>query len=216
MKKALLMLVVLSLAGCMITPSTTCFVDVSSFARSDIGAKKTYVLRPRDTNVSPEDLQFIEFAAYVERALAQHGLQRSNDLATAEMAIAIAYGIGEPTQRVTGYSTSQQSIPAYSPYAPTMAQTKTTAQYATTYTRYVNITAYDFSEYRNTNKEKTLWELKMSSTGGNGDLRQVFPMMIAAALPYVGKDTGRIINVAISEDDKAIQQVKGTLAPKAK
>ena len=132
------------------------------------------------------------------------------------MVIAIAYGIGEPTQRVTGFSTSQQSIPAFSPYAPTMAQTKTTAQYATTYARYVALTAYDYAEFRNTNKEKVLWELKMTSTGGSGDLRRVFPMMIAAGLPYIGKDTGKIVNVAIDEDDKTIQVVKGTLAPNTK
>ena len=51
-------------------------------------------------DVSDIDLQFIEFARYIENALSQKGYTRVKSKEKADQLIRLAYGIGAPPQQV--------------------------------------------------------------------------------------------------------------------
>ena len=69
--------------------------------------------------------------------------------------------------------------------------------------------AVDLDEYRETEKEIQLWKTTVTSSGSSGDLRQVFPILVAAAKPHIGSNTGKKVKVILSEGDKRVTEIKG-------
>lgn len=95
-----------------------------------------------------------------------------------------------PTYGVTGYQNRTQ-------------------QY-TTYTRYFKVNALDIAAYKNFNKQVQVWETTVTSTGSSGDLRFVFPILIAAAKDYIGVNTGKQLEIVLSEDDPKVLDIKNS------
>ena len=58
------------------------------------------------------------------------------------------------------------------------------------------------------------WKTMATSTGESGDLRLVFPYMIAGVQPYIGANSGQIVRVDIRGDDKEVQALRTGAAPK--
>lgn len=79
----------------------------------------------------------------------------------------------------------------------------------TTYTRYYELNAIDLEYYKKTQKQKELWKTTVTSTGSNGDLRRVFPILIAASKKYIGSNTGKQVKVQLYEDDTKVLELKG-------
>ena len=69
--------------------------------------------------------------------------------------------------------------------------------------------AVDLDEYRKAEKEVQLWKTTVTSNGSSGDLRQVFPILVAASKPYIGSNTGKKLKVMLSEGDKRVTEIKG-------
>jgi hypothetical protein len=63
--------------------------------------------------------------------------------------------------------------------------------------------------YRETNKLNEVWKTDIVSTGSSGDLRRVFPVLIAGAAKYIGENTGQQVNVELYEDSKEVLEIKG-------
>lgn len=80
-----------------------------------------------------------------------------------------------------------------------------------TYTRYISLHAYDLRSFHKTKQIKIipLWKTDIMSTGSDGDLREIFPVLIAAATPYIGENTGRKIQVKMCVDSKEVLAIKG-------
>jgi len=195
MKNILLPFIVLLLASCSSAPKGNYFdVGVSSFARPDASEKKIYVLLPADPSISPEDLQFTEFAAQVERALASRGFQRSNNINSADLAVYVGYGIGAPKEQ-TYYR--YVGTPIWIP------------QTVNTFDKYVFLIAGDLDEFRKTNKDKSVWELWMTGSGWSNDIRRVFPVYIAAGRSNIATSTGQRIVVRMYENNPAVLEIKG-------
>ena len=69
--------------------------------------------------------------------------------------------------------------------------------------------AIDFDEYKANKKEVQLWKTTVTSTGSSGDLRRVFPILVAASQQYIGKNTGQKVEVNLSEGDARVIEIKG-------
>ncbi|MHC4295036.1 MAG: hypothetical protein ACYSTL_05570, partial [Planctomycetota bacterium] len=78
-----------------------------------------------------------------------------------------------------------------------------------TYTRRFNLVACDLDIYRREEKVKELWRVLAVSTGSSGDLRRVFPILVAAAQPYLGENTDRkFVKVKLKEHDDEVVQIR--------
>ena len=53
---------------------------------------------------------------------------------------------------------------------------------------------------------KKLWETTITSSGEKSDLREVFPILITEAMPFITTNTGKRIGLIISENDPRIQE----------
>ncbi len=79
----------------------------------------------------------------------------------------------------------------------------------TTFFRFIVLDAVDLVEYNHSEKIIQVWKTTVTSRGSSGDLRRVFPVLMAAATPYIGTNTGKQVDVTLTEGDKAVSEIKG-------
>ena len=230
MKKCLIIALIAFLQACAVGPQF--HVNVDSISAPEAATKTKYILLPGVKDVEVGDLQYREYAAYVERALTSQGYTKASSFAEADIAIFLGYGIGDPethqftyslpTYGQTGVSSSNTYGTAHTygntatysgttTYTPTYGVTGSTTHIGTrtTYFRYMWLDAVDLDEYRKTEKEIQLWKTTVTSSGSSGDLRQVFPILVAASKPHIGSSTGKKVKVILSEGDKRVTEIKG-------
>jgi tetratricopeptide (TPR) repeat protein len=193
---------------------------------------RSYVLLPGLKDVDPSNLQFKEFAGYVERALTYQGYKRVNSFQDADLAIFLAYGIGDPQTQYYSYSLpiygqtgvssstttgtlsrfgSNWDFQGFTTYQPTYGVIGYTTQVGalTSYFRFFILDAINLVEYKSSRKVVSIWRTTVTSTGSSGDLRRVFPVLAAASMPYITKNTGKQIDITLLENDKAVLDIKG-------
>jgi hypothetical protein len=221
--------VVVLLAGCA-TPRVQGGID--SLARPDASSIRNYILLPGNKDTQPADLQFQEYATYIHRALAARGFVHATNFETADLILFLSYGIGDPQTHQytyalpmwgqTGYSgsTTSGTVTRYgnygtysgtTTYTPTFGVTGYTAQVGsyTTYFRYFLLDAYDLNAYKRDQKLSQVWRSTVTSVGASGDLRRVFPVMVAASADHLATNTGQKVNFALKEHDPSVSQIRG-------
>lgn len=194
--------------------------------------KRRYVLMPGDKDISPEDLQFKEYATYVNHALWKQGFSPASSLEDANVVIFLMYGIGDPQEHQYSYSIptwgqtgvassytsgSFRGFGGYGSYSGTTTYTpiygvtgsQTYSGNYTTYFRFLILEAIDLDEYKRSEREIQLWKTTVTSSGSSEDLRRVFPILVAASQEYIGKNTGRKVEVSLYETDKRVVEIKG-------
>jgi hypothetical protein len=205
---------------------------VDSLAQTDASAKTRYIIMPGIKDVEPSDLQFLEYANYVEKILNERGFVKASQFADADIAIFLSYGIGNPQTHQYSYSlpvwgqtgvsssSTQGTLSTYggmgtysgtTTYTPTYGVTGYTSHVSsyTTFTRFLFMDAYDVASYKQDQKMNQVWKTSVISTGLSDDLRLVFPYMAVAMKPYIGTNTGRKIMVEIIKDDPQVTQLRG-------
>jgi hypothetical protein len=216
------------LPACAFTPDYR--VDIDSINMPGAETKTGYLLLPGEKGVSSENLQFKEYASYVERALSSRGFRKAVDSNDADIAIYLSYGIGEPQEHQymysipewgqTGFITSYRHVVVdddgnYHPivtYEPVygVVDSYVHTETVTTYKRFLILDALDLAASRaDPDKAVQLWQTTVTSIGSNGDLRIVFPILIGAAKEYIGSNTGKKVTVTLYENDRRVLDVKG-------
>lgn len=208
-----LALALIVVAGCSLSRGVDVRVDAIA-AAGDRPAAKRYVLVPAADGVAADDLQFREFAGYVDRALAGVGYQPVAAGTAPDVVIALAYGVGEPQEKIFSYS-----IPEWGPWrarAPypygNVPTYRTEVDSYTTFARSLALTA---SAARDGRPGEQLWRAIAVSRGASEDLRRLFPVLLAALAPYLGRDTAGQVEVTVREDDPAVAGIKGAAAEAA-
>ena len=202
---------VLFLSGCA-SSSDSSLVQVNSINNPDINISnyKTYYLSPVNPNIR-DSLQYKEFAAYVIKVMKKDHFLLEKDPKKAASVVFLEYGITKPqnhsytyqspTWGQTGISSADTygSSTYYTPsYGVTGYQTKIGT--VTTYGRYIKLTAFDYPTFLKHNQLKELWKTVITSTGTNGDLRAIFPLMLKASTPYIASNTKRIKHLSVDSD----------------
>ena len=223
-----LVLGVLILSGCAAT-ATKIHVKVDSISGVE-SSKNKYILLPGNKDTTAEDLQFREYASYVNRALIKHGFVPAQSGQDANVAIFLVYGIGDPQEHQytyslptwgqTGVSSSHTTgtLNTYGGYGSYSGTTTYKPKYGitsrtysgtyTTYFRFLVLDAVDLDEYRKSEKEVQLWKTTVTSSGRSGDLRLVFPILVAASQEYIGKNTGQKVEINLYETDERVVEIK--------
>lgn len=223
--------VIVLISGCA-SPTPSYNVGINSIDRGVSTEGMSYLLLPSEGVAEANELQYIEFSNYVRMALSERGFVEEDDPNKADLAIYITYGIGDPATSnytvaipvfgQTGISSSHTtgSVSRFGNSATYRQTTTNIPSYgltgfhnversSTQFTRHVFLTAYDFSNFRETDEFVVLWDTRIVSIGSSGDLRQVFPVMIAAAMDQIGTNTGKILTVSIKERDRRVRFLKG-------
>lgn len=191
-----------------------------------------YLLLPNDSKA--DGLLFGQFATYLDRGMTKNGYVRVGDVKDADIILFLGYGISDPQ---TNVATSIEPVTAYNPgktynytghtqyggiggfSANTRGQLKEEGSYQTTYhsvtetyttyTRAVLLTAYSAEALRKGQAAtaKPIWKTLVHSTGSSGDMRRVFPALVAGGAPYIGKDTKGEVPIDLMENSTELQEI---------
>lgn len=178
-------------------------VTIDSIAAINDSRTKSYIISSAMQEISDEDLQFKEFARYVENALDMKGYIRVNEKEKAEILIRLAYGIGNP--QTTTYTTTTAPGYAYpigwwwQVVPPTVETSK-----QTTYHRHLILEAFDL---KTPGRLPQLWKTTVQSDGASSDIRIVLPYLITVAADYFGTNTGSKLSTQISSFDPRIDDI---------
>ena len=81
---------------------------------------------------------------------------------------------------------------------------------ATSYFRFIVLDAYDLDVYKRENKLDQVWRSTVTSTGSSGDLRHVFPVMVAGSAKHLATNTGQKVEITLDEENATVRYIKGT------
>jgi hypothetical protein len=220
----LLTTALLLIAGCA-APSHLVRVDAINDPAAT-PALRTYNIASGSKDLDASTLQFREAASLLRSALARRGYTEAPVSADAALQITLAYGIGQPETR-----TVTHSMPVYAELGGGRVQTvtKTTDSTGktstTTQTRIVpgryervgnDITTSTYTLYpkhlalsaRETGglsaNTPEVWSATAYYQSASPDVRGDLPILMMALEPYLGENTGRVIDVKIIEQEGSL------------
>lgn len=232
--KGLLMIpLVLFLSGCATFQPTYYRVSVDSVADGSFNGKSFYILSGMK-DVNTEDLRFKRYSAYVSAVMEKAGYQEVDDPAKSEFILMLSYGVGNKEVEV-----STRSIPVYggnsftstvqnqygqqlgtirtepsNPFAPSGYNTVTDSE--VTYQRTIKLVAVDSKlALQKKHELKQVWDTLIVSRGSSDDLQKLFPVMLVAWHPYIGKNLMERKSLTIYESDRRIEYLNAVVEQKA-
>ncbi len=182
-------------------------VDVDSISTADYYGERVLILSGMD-KIEENDMVFQEFKNVVSLALIQSGFQIVTTQDLADQIVYLSYGIGEAqikelTTPVYGTITQNSPNPSHISIMTTGVTGYKTESYSE-YPKFINLKAYEASEIREVENYMLLWLISISNNDESNDLHSAFPLMIASAQPYIGKNTDKMITVEIDENDDRV------------
>lgn len=167
------------------------------------------------SDVKDSDLRFQEFANVASKALELEGFSPS---AKPDVKIVLTYSVSDPrthseTSSVPVYGTKttnfSNSFGQNLGSAQSFGQTGTVedVETITNYTRTVVLKAY------NAKTNAQLWETSVTSSGRSGDLRKLFPYLVATGAKHFGTTTaGKQVSI-VWEDDARVSALRKPASP---
>ncbi|MFN7163552.1 MAG: hypothetical protein ACK4P2_01925 [Hyphomonas sp.] len=135
-------------------------------------------------------------------------------------------GVASSTTTTTGTATANRFGNTVYGTGTATSTTTNTPQYGivgsttqvysyTEYTRYINVDAYFTSRWEQDKELIPAFTTEIVSTGSSGDLRKLFPIMLAGSLEHIASTTQGYVPVTLVESDPRISMLMG-LPPEAK
>ena len=184
-------------------------------------ADRRCLVLPAVPDTRPDDLQFREFSAQVSASLARKGCAPAQGLEDADLAVLLAYGIGEPV------IFEERNYVVYRPWGRWGRGWG--RDYVPVTTTYIFNTCSLSLEARLVEKTpapappsgkagksgassgskaeeeaklgRQVWKVVAAHAGQRVDLRDLFPWLLAAAGEYYGVDSGQSVLVRVGEED---------------
>ncbi len=217
---------------------TTHRIEVDALSRPEMAGKTSYKLVVTNPDIDTGSLRHREATGYIKQALAAKGMYEAPDAATADMAVTVDYGISPPKSRIeevshaefklqpgavytavirVGTSSNGQPIyqnvvvqdPSRYVYMGDSIQQVTVV----TYEKHLSLSARENKPNADSGPAQEVWMVDLHSEGSSRDLRKTLPVLAAAAIDYIGKETDGPQNVKLKEDDGAVEFVKQPAAP---
>lgn len=221
----------LLLTGCATYRTTINYdVDVNSicdhqYITGDSSYSGKCLLLPAERNTDIHDLEYKEYSMYVQRALISMGYTMVKKSEYPDVIVYLDFGVGEPKEHIetvskpiygqTGVSSSTTISDSlggfYTTFTPSfgvVGSSSNTYSYET-FTKYIRLMAYSTHEKEDDGKYVQLWKTNINNSDEESDLRDAYPNMLGAALPYIGTDTKRYISLTVNEEDEGVLIIKG-------
>jgi hypothetical protein len=224
-------LVALFLVGC--SPKLAVRID-SIVAQGAVLQEKDYIFYSGMRGTSANDLYFREYGKYFLEVLKKNGYRQVHQPGVADLAIYFSYGITggtevhytytRPVYATVGGETVDIRETETDPAGRKIKTTKTVTIPSTTrvvgvetrresYTVFTAHAILEAEEIHGTegqtdNSMETLWKTTITTTSKLDDLRRIMPIMAAASVPYLGKNTGEIVTVELRDGDAQVLEMK--------
>lgn len=217
------------LAGC----ATTHEVKVDSLAKPKAEDAISYEIKNRNPLVTDDSLRYKEAAGYVKTALSGKGMYEAPPGVKPDLVVDLDYGVGPPQMRRETVSepvyitipgqirtervqvgTDAQGRPIYQTIT---VQDPPTTEFAgfreyqitiTVYEKYLKLSAKENTEQVEGRPAQELWTVDVTSEGESRDIRKNLPVLVAASIDFIGKDSQGQKTIRIKDSASDIAFVK--------
>ena len=212
---------------------TTHKIEVDALSRPEMEGKTSYKLVVTNPQIDTGSLRHREAVGYIKQALAAKGMYESPDPAKADVAVTVDYGMSPPKSRIEQVSHAEYKLmpgalrsvvvrvgttPAGQPiYQTVVVQDPSQYVYAgdsiqqisvVTYEKHLSLSARENKANLDNGPAQEVWSVDLNSEGSSHDLRKTIPVLAAAAIDYIGKETKGAQTIKLKEDDGAVEFVK--------
>ena len=208
-------------------------VKVDSLAKPKADESVSYKIVNKNPSVTEDSLRYKEAAAYVRTALSGKGLYEAPEADKADLVVYLDYGVGPPqshreavsepvylqvpgqirTQRVQ-VGTDRTGNPVYQTMTVQDPPTTELAGYreyyitVTTYEKYLRLNARENATPAEGRPQQEVWTVDVTSEGESRDIRKALPVLAAASIEFVGKDSKGQKTIRIKDTDKDVAFIK--------
>jgi hypothetical protein len=187
---------------------TKYFVKIDSICDPDKISAGAYVVYPATEDVHPEDLQFREFTKYIHRALRAKGFAPVEGAAKPEIVVFLSYGIEGPRDTIRSVPIVGK-VPTTQGQKPQWGVVGSAAKSEPQFDRWIILEAIDAKPLLQTGTVVQVWRTTVTSSGRSSDLRAVFPIMIAAAKPFIATNTEKQVLRKLGEKSPEVAAIRG-------
>ncbi len=224
-----LLLSSLLLAGC----ATTHELKIDSLAKPNAEPAISYEIKNKNPLVADDSLRYKEAAGYVKTALSGKGMYEAPPNTKPDMVVDLDYGVGPPqmkremvsepvyitlpgqvrTERVQ-VGTDSQGRPIYQTMTvqdPPRTEFAGFREYLVTivvYEKYLKLSARENKEAAEGRPPSEIWTVDVTSEGESRDIRKNLPVLVAASIDYIGKDTQGQKTIRIKDSSSDIAFIK--------
>jgi hypothetical protein len=219
----------LLLGGC----ATTHELKIDSIAKPRAADAISYEIRNTNPLVADDSLRFKEAAGFVKTALSGRGMYEAPPNTKADMIVDVDYGVSPPKIKQEMVSepvyvtvpgqvrmeriqvgTDSQGRPVYQTVT---VQDPPTTQFAgfreymvtvTVYEKYLKMSARENKEATEGRPVQEIWTVDVTSEGESRDVRKHLPILVAASIDYVGKDSQGQKTIRLKDNSSDIAFVK--------
>jgi hypothetical protein len=220
---------VLLLAGC----ATTHQVKIDSLAKPDAANAISYEIKNKNPLVADDSLRYKEAANLVKTALSGRGMYEAPPNTTPDLVVDMDYGVGPPQMRKETVSepvyitipgqirtervqvgTDSQGRPIYQTVTvqdPPTTEFAGFREYIVTiivYEKYLKLSARENKEPVEGRPPQEVWTVDVTSEGESRDIRKNLPVLVAASIDYIGKDSQGQKTIRIKDSSSDIAFVK--------
>lgn len=217
------------LSGC----ATTHEIKIDSLAKPDAEAAVSYEIKNRNPLVADDSLRYKEAANLVKTALSGKGMYEAPPNTKADIVVDLDYGVGPPqmkretvsepvyitipgqirTERVQVGTDSQgrpiyQTITVQDPPTTEFAGFREYIVTRVVYEKYLKMSARENKEPVEGRPAQEVWTIDVTSEGESRDIRRNMPVLVAASIDYIGKDTQGQKTIRIKDSNSDIAFVK--------
>lgn len=216
-------------SGCAITHT----VKVDSLAKPNAEPAISYEIKNKNPLVADDSLRYKEAAGMVRTALSGKGMYEAPPNTKPDMVVDLDYGVGPPqmkreqvsepvyitlpgqirTERVQ-VGTDSAGRPIYQTVTvqdPPRTEFAGFREYFITvvvYEKYLKLSARETKEVAEGRPQSEIWTVDVTSEGESRDIRKNLPVLVAATIDYIGKDSQGQKSIRIKDNSSDIAFVK--------
>jgi hypothetical protein len=199
-------------------------VTVEAQAGPQAKAETHFVLAASDPIVKPGNPDYIVISKAVARALASQGFQEARTQEPGDVAVVIDWMVSDPkvVARHAGGDIGEPQVrgaPAGRSGMP-VGGTNNSASFGfgmeaqdrqeLVYTRILTLKAVDRGAYAIDPMAEPVWRMTLTSDGDTDDVARFAPEMVAAAMPYMATNAGKV-RVRLGSAEDPVKYVRGDI-----
>lgn len=200
-------------------------VTVEAHAGPQARAETHYVLAAGDPRVQPGNPDYIVISKAVARALASQGFQEAKVQEPGDLAVVIDWMVSKPkvVLRHAGGDIGQPQVRGAAPGGRGGMPVGGTNNYGSfgfglepesrqelVYTRVLTLKAVDRGAYAIDPMAEPVWSMTLTSEGDTDDVPRFAPEMVAAAMPYMATNAGKV-HARLGAAEDPVRYVRGDI-----
>lgn len=199
-REILIYLLIMFTLLCSAQSNSQLNININSFGTYDMSGKSYYIESCMD-NLPSNDLEFKEYASYIDMVMKTKGAIRCDNHNLADMVILMHFDITDESYLINvpkPYGSETTRTDSYYNYSYGITGYHNVTKKVDNYHSVINLFAYDNKQIET---PEMLWKTSISSEGSVSDYRIVFPYLAFSTIPYIGNDTRMMITETLDPNN---------------